>query len=148
MARFLIDVNLPNYFSLWRTQDFLYVRDIDDTWTDTQVWSFAKLWITGRPPEAGSGAPILSEVLKGWDLFRENVPNDRRSHGQSSSRHRHPGRDPAGREDRRDLLRTRGTDLGRRQVVRARKAVVRPGRGARRHVPRRVPPLPRTDRKS
>lgn len=42
MARFLIDVNLPYYFSLWRTPDFLYVRDIDDTWTDTQVWSFAK----------------------------------------------------------------------------------------------------------
>jgi hypothetical protein len=34
MARFLIDVNLPYYFSLWRTQDFLYVRDLDDTWTD------------------------------------------------------------------------------------------------------------------
>lgn len=42
MARFLIDVNLPYYFSLWRTSDFLFLRDIDDTWTDVQVWSLAK----------------------------------------------------------------------------------------------------------
>lgn len=42
MARFIIDVNLPYYFSLWRGPDFLHVKDIDDTWSDTQVWTFAR----------------------------------------------------------------------------------------------------------
>lgn len=42
MARFLIDVNLPYYFSVWRGPDFVHVRDIDDTWPDKQVWDYAK----------------------------------------------------------------------------------------------------------
>ena len=42
MARYLIDVNLPYYFSIWRGPDFLHVRDLDDEWSDTQVWSYAR----------------------------------------------------------------------------------------------------------
>jgi predicted nuclease of predicted toxin-antitoxin system len=42
MARYLIDVNLPYYFSLWRGPDYVHQRDIDDEWTDVKVWSYAK----------------------------------------------------------------------------------------------------------
>lgn len=42
MARYLIDVNLPYYFSLWRGPDYVHQRDINDEWTDAQVWSYAK----------------------------------------------------------------------------------------------------------
>lgn len=42
MAGFLIDVNLPYFFSIWKGPGFVHLRDIDDTWTDSQVWSYAK----------------------------------------------------------------------------------------------------------
>ncbi|HEX9945118.1 MAG TPA: DUF5615 family PIN-like protein [Thermoanaerobaculia bacterium] len=42
MPRYLIDVNLPYYFSLWRGPDYVHQRDINDEWSDTEVWSYAK----------------------------------------------------------------------------------------------------------
>lgn len=42
MARFLVDANLPYYFSLWRGEDYLHVFDLNDSWTDSQVWRFAQ----------------------------------------------------------------------------------------------------------
>lgn len=42
MPRFLIDVNLPYRFSLWRGDDFVHVRDIDDRLKDRQVWEYAR----------------------------------------------------------------------------------------------------------
>ncbi len=42
MAQFLIDANLPYYFSLWHWPDFIHQQDIDDTWTDGQIWEYAK----------------------------------------------------------------------------------------------------------
>lgn len=42
MASFLIDVNLPYYFSLWNTPDYIHQNDIDDTFSDEQIWEFAK----------------------------------------------------------------------------------------------------------
>ncbi len=42
MARFLIDVNLPYYFSVWRGPDYVHVRDHNDAWTDKQIWAYAK----------------------------------------------------------------------------------------------------------
>lgn len=42
MARFVIDVNLPYYFSVWNGPGFVHLRDLGDDWTDTQVWSYAK----------------------------------------------------------------------------------------------------------
>lgn len=42
MARFLIDVNLPYYFSLWNSEDFIYQKDINDEWTDEQIWIYAR----------------------------------------------------------------------------------------------------------
>jgi predicted nuclease of predicted toxin-antitoxin system len=42
MARFLIDVNLPYYFSLWKGDEFIHMKDIGETWSDTQIWNYAK----------------------------------------------------------------------------------------------------------
>ena len=42
MPRYLIDVNLPYYFSLWRGSDYIHQQDIDDMWLDTAVWDYAR----------------------------------------------------------------------------------------------------------
>ena len=42
MAKYLIDVNLPYYFSLWRGPDYIHLKDLDDEWPDTRVWIHAK----------------------------------------------------------------------------------------------------------
>ncbi|MBX9807293.1 MAG: DUF5615 family PIN-like protein, partial [Flavobacteriaceae bacterium] len=42
MSKFLIDANLPYYFSLWNNPDFIHLKDINDEWTDEQVWAYAK----------------------------------------------------------------------------------------------------------
>ncbi|TRX36767.1 hypothetical protein FNW52_05880 [Flavobacterium sp. ZT3R18] len=42
MAVFIIDANLPYYFSLWNTPEFIHVKDINDEWTDEQIWTYAK----------------------------------------------------------------------------------------------------------
>lgn len=42
MPKFLIDVNLPYYFSLWKGEEFIHQKDIGDTWTDEQIWEYAK----------------------------------------------------------------------------------------------------------
>ena len=41
MARFLIDANLPRYFSLWAGPEFIFVLDLDPTWTDREIWNLA-----------------------------------------------------------------------------------------------------------
>jgi predicted nuclease of predicted toxin-antitoxin system len=42
MAIFLIDVNLPYYFSIWNSPDYIHQVDINDSWTDSQIWEYAK----------------------------------------------------------------------------------------------------------
>ncbi len=42
MAKHIIDVNLPYRFSLWAGSEYIHARDIDDEWTDTQIWEYAK----------------------------------------------------------------------------------------------------------
>ena len=39
---FLIDANLPYRFELWRGSAFTHVFDLDDTWTDSKIWSYAR----------------------------------------------------------------------------------------------------------
>lgn len=41
MARYLIDANLPRWFSLWSGSDYEFVHDIGATWTDTEIWKHA-----------------------------------------------------------------------------------------------------------
>lgn len=42
MASYLINVNLPYYFSLWNSSDYIHQKDIDDTWSDGQIWNYSK----------------------------------------------------------------------------------------------------------
>ena len=42
MAKYLIDVNLPYRFSLWKSSDYLHQIDIGDEWTDEQIWNYAE----------------------------------------------------------------------------------------------------------
>jgi hypothetical protein len=40
MAKYLVDTNLPYYFSLWRTDEHLFQRDFDPAAPDTDVWDY------------------------------------------------------------------------------------------------------------
>jgi predicted nuclease of predicted toxin-antitoxin system len=42
MAKFLVDVNLPFYFSLWNSQDYIHQYQLGDDWKDEQIWNYAK----------------------------------------------------------------------------------------------------------
>ena len=42
MPKFLIDVNLPYYFALWRGENFIHQRDLNDEWDDSQIWDYAR----------------------------------------------------------------------------------------------------------
>lgn len=41
MARFLIDANLPYRFGLWRGENYQHVFDLNDAWTDAEIWRYA-----------------------------------------------------------------------------------------------------------
>lgn len=41
MPKYLISTNLPYYFSLWDSPDFIHQNDIDGEWTDEQIWKYA-----------------------------------------------------------------------------------------------------------
>lgn len=43
MSKFLIDVNLPRRIKCWQGADFEYVVDIDDGWTDSKIWEYARI---------------------------------------------------------------------------------------------------------
>ena len=40
--KFIVDVNLPYKFKLWHNKRFQHVREINDEWSDTQIWQYAK----------------------------------------------------------------------------------------------------------
>jgi predicted nuclease of predicted toxin-antitoxin system len=42
VPRYLIDVNLPYRFSLWQGPEYVHVFDLDDSWTDLQIWHYAQ----------------------------------------------------------------------------------------------------------
>lgn len=42
MPKYIVDVNLPYYFNLWNNENFVQVRDINDEWSDNQIWEYAK----------------------------------------------------------------------------------------------------------
>lgn len=43
MTRFLVDVNLPFKFKLWHDERFQHVREINDEWSDSDIWKYAKV---------------------------------------------------------------------------------------------------------
>ena len=42
MTEYLVDVNLPYKFKLWHDQRFQHVKEIDDEWSDSEIWQYAK----------------------------------------------------------------------------------------------------------
>jgi transposase len=43
MSKYLIDVNLPRRIVAWSGHNFEFVVDINDEWTDSQIWEYGKL---------------------------------------------------------------------------------------------------------
>lgn len=43
MPKYLIDINLPYYFSLWNTDAYIHQRDLDARASDTSIWQYAQL---------------------------------------------------------------------------------------------------------
>ncbi len=42
MPKYLIDTNLPYYFNLWKDDQYIHLKDIDDSMLDKKVWEYAK----------------------------------------------------------------------------------------------------------
>lgn len=41
MPKYIIDVNLPYHFSLWNNEECIHQKDINDEWSDEQIWAYA-----------------------------------------------------------------------------------------------------------
>lgn len=42
MAQYLVDANLPYMFSLWKSEKFIHVFEINDSLSDDEIWNYAK----------------------------------------------------------------------------------------------------------
>ncbi|MFN4256372.1 MAG: DUF5615 family PIN-like protein [Saprospiraceae bacterium] len=42
MPKYLLDVNIPKYFGNWRPPEFQHVVELNDKWSDTEIWEYAK----------------------------------------------------------------------------------------------------------
>lgn len=42
MPDFLVDANLPYYFSLWKGERFVHQSDLGDSWSDEKIWNYAR----------------------------------------------------------------------------------------------------------
>jgi len=42
MANYLVDVNLPYCFSLWKSDDYIHQKDLGNEWTDERIWNYAE----------------------------------------------------------------------------------------------------------
>ena len=43
MAKYLIDANLPYYFNLWNSADYIHQFDLKPDAADSDIWEFSKL---------------------------------------------------------------------------------------------------------
>ena len=42
MPRYLVDANLPRWFSQWNSPDYVHQHDLDPSWHDQLIWEYAK----------------------------------------------------------------------------------------------------------
>lgn len=42
MKKYIVDANLPYYFSVWHDDNYVHVKDINDEWEDEEIWEYAK----------------------------------------------------------------------------------------------------------
>ena len=71
MARFLIDVNLPQLLPVWAGPDFAFVRDIDKRLPDTKIWELAQannLVIVSKDADFSSSCARFRQRAKGDPL--------------------------------------------------------------------------------
>ncbi|MEX2592454.1 MAG: DUF5615 family PIN-like protein [Anditalea sp.] len=64
--KYLIDNNLPYYFSLWNKKEYIHQYDLGDDWHDSKIWEYArenKLTIVSKDSDFSSRI-----------LFREPPP--------------------------------------------------------------------------
>lgn len=41
MSKYLIDVNLPDHFGLWHSEEYIFAKDVDPMWLDRDIWQYA-----------------------------------------------------------------------------------------------------------
>ncbi len=64
MARYLIDANLPRWFSLWSGGDCAFVHDLGADWSDTEIWDHAtanKLTIVSNDADFSDRVLLMAE---------------------------------------------------------------------------------------
>ena len=42
MLAFIVDENLPYYFSIWNDKKFIHVIDLEISFSDSEIWEYAK----------------------------------------------------------------------------------------------------------
>ncbi|CAN5334724.1 hypothetical protein BH20ACI1_BH20ACI1_03450 [soil metagenome] len=42
MKKYLIDANLPSKIKIWQSEEFEFVTNINDEWSDSEIWNYAK----------------------------------------------------------------------------------------------------------
>jgi len=70
MSKYIIDANLPYYFSLWNNEDYVHVIDIDPHMKDSEIWKYAK----------ENGLTIVTKDADFSDLVLLNNPPPRVIH--------------------------------------------------------------------
>ena len=88
MTKYLVDANLPSRITVWQTKEFEFVSSINDEWTDTEVWNYAKQnnltiiskdsdfshrIIVSRPPPKVIHIKIGNMKLKDFNLAVEKL---------------------------------------------------------------------------
>ena len=87
MKKYLVDANLPSKIKIWQTDEFEFVGQINDEWTDGEIWNYAKQnnltiiskdsdfshrIIVSRPPPKIIHIKIGNMKLKDFSLAIEN----------------------------------------------------------------------------
>lgn len=88
MKKYLVDANLPSKIKVWRTDEFEFVNEINDEWTDGEIWAYAKQnnltivskdsdfshrIIISRPPPKIIHIKIGNMKLKDFNAMIENL---------------------------------------------------------------------------
>jgi predicted nuclease of predicted toxin-antitoxin system len=42
MSKYLVDANLPFKISVWQAKEYEFVVNINDEWSDSEIWDYAK----------------------------------------------------------------------------------------------------------
>jgi predicted nuclease of predicted toxin-antitoxin system len=66
VARYLIDANLPRWFSLWSGGDCEFVHDLGADWSDTEIWDYAAanaLTIVSKDADFSDRALMVGDAL-------------------------------------------------------------------------------------